>query len=158
MLPSKANAGWAAAETCGTGRGTCWALLPPAAERRGWGGGLSRLAWLRGALAPVSCRPGSPALSDPATFPQSERRPLPTSGERPRIVAAGGVSRPAGAQVCPGVPRCAPPLVGHGVLPSSLRPGLSWFQFGDRFFCKVSRTYGRGRDISRVISHFTAKS
>lgn len=58
----------------------------------------------------------------------------------------------------PSVPRDAPPFVGDGVLPSSLRPRLSWFQFGDRVFCKVSRTYGRGRDISRVISHFTAKN
>lgn len=52
---------------------------------------------------------------------------------------------------------CVPP-VGRGVLPSSLRPGLSGFQFGDLFLCQMSRIYGWGGGVSRVISHFTANS
>lgn len=47
---------------------------------------------------------------------------------------------------------------GHGVLPSSLRPGLNLFQFGDLVLGKVSSMYGGGGETSRVISQFTAKS
>lgn len=55
------------------------------------------------------------------------------------------------------LPECVP-LVGHGVLPSSLRPGLSWFQFGDLFLCKMSRTDGWGGGCPELFSHFTANS
>lgn len=145
MLPSKANGGWASAETCGTGRDTCWALLPPAAQRRGGQGAVQAgVAWRGGALAPP------PSLTWPCSHSQND-------GPCPLLERDHG-SWPQEERLVLRVPRCVPPLVGHGVLPSSLRPRLSWFQFGDRFFCKVSRTYGRGRDISRVISHFTAKN
>lgn len=129
------------AELGGTPAGLCCHLL-----RNGGGQGAVQagVAWRGGALAPL------PSLTWPCSHSQND-------GPCPLLERDHG-SWPQEERLVLRVPRCVPPLVGHGVLPSSLRPRLSWFQFGDRFFCKVSRTYGRGRDISRVISHFTAKN
>ena len=92
--------------------------------------------------------------------------PAPTPMDTFRLSQNGGTSpRPdkrrieCGTRRTPLCPAAGDSLADTGsFIPSGLRPGLSWFQPGDRFLCRISRIDAWRGDMCRVISHFTAKS
>lgn len=165
MLPSKANAVSFAAKTSVLVRRRCDGVLLPSGRcqvRNRWifqAGTALRGLWFMCPLKtflPHSLWTGHfPVVSERWPLPMSRERSIHQSmGPRGECLALGRAShrltsrRPVGP--AGDLPACVPPM-GHGVLPSSVRPGLSWFQFGDLFLCKMSGIHGWGRGISRVI-------
>lgn len=134
--PTKANRGSFAAKTCVTGHEkVCWALLPSGCPKSG-ADGFSRLVWPQEDSGSCVLHL-TPPLSGLATFllSQNDGTPPPPDTDYGSWQHEKGLSSPRIPLGTRGSPRA-----GHGVLASSLRPGLSWFQFGDRFLCKISRT------------------